>query len=151
MDFCQWALSTGKKSREEKNLNFPASILRLWVTHHFQERRSIGILNTSFEHAFLRWLWGKCDWSSRVSIALISQESWERGQLQPLEPSLLLWQIHPSWEYSKKITSRKEDLMWGSHHIHMSMTLKDLQLTRQWKQAPCWQWPSPVGHCVCLH
>lgn len=56
------------------------------------------------------------DWSSRMSIALISQESWERGQLQPLEPPFLLWQIHPSWAYSKKITSRREDLMGCPSH-----------------------------------
>lgn len=54
------------------------------------------------------------DWSSRRSIALINQESWERGELQSLEPPLRLWQIYPSWEYRKKITSRREDLILGS-------------------------------------
>lgn len=119
-----------KKKEEKKPNNFPASILRLWITRRFQERRSIDILSMC---SVFRWTWGKvCHcmtglplWALHLSVRRAGVE----GSCSPLS-QIFFGKSTPSWKYSKKITRKEENLMLGSpSHPDMSMTLKDLQLT----------------------
>lgn len=80
------------------------------------------------------WTWGRYAtvWLVFRHEHCINQSGELQGmKLQPPEPYLLLWQIHPFMRIQqKKITSKEEDLMLGCLlHPDMSMTLKDLQLT----------------------
>lgn len=152
MDFCQWALSTGKKKEEKTPNNFPASILRLWITHHFQERRRIDILSMC---SVFGWTWGRYAtvWRVLRHEHCINQSGELQGvKLQSSEPYLLLWQIHPFMRIQQKDNQqgRRFDVGVSSTSRYVNDFKGYPVNMRQWKQAPCWQWPSPVGCFVCL-
>lgn len=150
MDSCQWALTTHTHKKEDKKANnFPASILRLWITCYFQERTSIEILSMCFVS---RWIWGRYAivWLVCQYEHCIPQSGgWERG-------SCSLWITSSLSKSAPFERMQQNDKQWGRkfdarvsstsrYHNAFKGSLADMC---QWKQAPWWQWWPCVRFCI---